>query len=115
MLGDDGVETQVAERKRPLLPRSRHDCARPGYDEDVATFGADGYAVAAFPGVAFWVWGWETEPDEDTEWTGQEVRTGRVLTSMVGDDRRFAFDPEDLTPLGRDAYCGGCGQIGCER
>lgn len=23
------------------------------------------------------------------------------------------YDPEDITPLEREAYCGECGQIGC--
>lgn len=64
-------------------------------------------------GIAFRVLGWETEPDEDTEWTGQEVRTGNVIAVMVGDDRRHSVDPEDLVPLARESYCGSCGQVGC--
>lgn len=31
----------------------------------------------------------------------------------VGDDRKFTFEPDDLTPIEREAYCGSCGQIGC--
>jgi hypothetical protein len=64
-------------------------------------------------GIAFYVLGWETEPDEDTEWSGCEVRTGRVIVVMIGDDARHRVDPEDLTALAREAYCGECGQIGC--
>jgi hypothetical protein len=64
-------------------------------------------------GIAFYALGWETEPDEDTHWSGIENRTGRVVVVMVGDDRHFAEDPEDLTPLDREAYCGECGQVGC--
>lgn len=44
----------------------------------------------------------------------EEVRTGKVVCVMVGDDRRFAFDPDDITPLDDLAYCASCGQIGCE-
>lgn len=42
-----------------------------------------------------------------------EIRTGRIVCVMVGDDRQFTFDPEDVTPLAREEYCGECGQIGC--
>lgn len=45
--------------------------------------------------------------DQDTE------RTGRVVAVMVGDDRRFVVDEEDVTPLAREDYCGECGQVGC--
>ena len=45
--------------------------------------------------------------DDDTE------RTGRVVAIMVGDDRHFTFEPDELTPLAREAYCGSCGQVGC--
>ena len=83
------------------------------YENDTDSFPADTYRVRQYPGIAFYVLGWETEPDDDTEWSGYEVRTGRVLAVMVGDDRRHALDPDDLTPLDRAAYCGVCGQIGC--
>lgn len=64
-------------------------------------------------GVAFRVLGWETEADEDTEWSGYENETGRVLVCMVGDDQKFAIEPDELEPLDRASYCGDCGQIGC--
>lgn len=83
------------------------------YESDDAAFPADAYSVDGYQGVAWRVYGWETEPDEDTEWSGYEVRTGRVVAVMVGDDRRFAFEPDDLTPLDREEYCGECGQVGC--
>lgn len=86
---------------------------RPHYEADDTTFNADAYTVRGYRGIAFYVLGWETEPDEDTEWSGYEVRTGQVLAVMIGDDRRHAVDPDDLTPLDRRAYCGECGQIGC--
>ena len=85
----------------------------PNYEEDNETFPSDYYAHARYPGVAFYILGWETRPDEDTEWTGIEERTGKVLAVMVGDDYRHRCDPEDLTPLDRAAFCGECGQIGC--
>ena len=84
------------------------------YKPDDATFTADAYTVDGWDaGLAWYVWGWETEPDEDTEWTGLEVHTGRVVVTMVGDDREFAVDPEDVTPIEPDSFCRSCGQIGC--
>lgn len=86
---------------------------RRDYEPD-PSWGADGYTVRRYGGGVAWrVLGWETEPDEDTEWSGYEVRTGRVVCRMVGDDRDFAFDPDDVTPLPRAAFCGVCGQVGC--
>lgn len=64
-------------------------------------------------GVAFRVQGWETEPDEDTEWSGYEQATGKVLVRMVGDDVLYAIWPDELEPLDEEAFCGECGQIGC--
>jgi len=88
---------------------------RKNYERDDETFSADAYTVNLkwAAGVAWYVLGWETEPDEDTEWSGYENRTGRIICVMVGDDEHFAFDPEDVTPLEREAYCGECGQVGC--
>lgn len=86
---------------------------RPNYEEDDKTFDAPAYAVDGYDGVAWYVMGWELEPDEDTEWTGIEERTGRVVCKMVGDDRRFVFELEEIHPLDRGDYCGVCGQLGC--
>lgn len=83
------------------------------YQRDNLAFPSDAYRVAGHPGIAWAVLGWETEPDEDTEWSGVEERTGRVVAVMIGDDRHWAFDPEDLTPLDEEEYCHQCGQIGC--
>ena len=63
--------------------------------------------------VAWWVLGWEVEPDEDTEWTGIYNRTGRLVCQMVGDDAYHLYDPEDIEYIERENYCGVCGQIGC--
>ena len=76
-------------------------------------FPADAYVVSGYRGIAWYVIGWETEPDEDTEWTGQYQRTGKVIARMVGDDRDFALEPDSLCPLNAEDYCGICGQIGC--
>jgi hypothetical protein len=86
---------------------------RPHYEEDNETFPADHYMVKGWRGIAFYVLGWETQPDEDTEWSGYESRTGKVLAVMVGDDYRHSVHPEDLTPLEEDQFCHSCGQIGC--
>ena len=83
------------------------------YETDDESFPADAYRIKRWDGVAWWVLGWETAPDEDTEWSGYEVRTGRVLCRMVGDDRDFSIDLADITPLEREEYCGQCGQVGC--
>jgi hypothetical protein len=84
------------------------------YEADDKAFPTPAYKVRGYGGIAFHVLGWETEPDEDTEWTGIEVRTGRVLAVMVGDDHRHSVDEDDLTPLNEEDYCPGCGQIGCK-
>jgi hypothetical protein len=86
---------------------------RPNYEVDDAAFPAEAYTVTGYKGVAWRVYGWETQPDEDTEWSGMEERTGRVVCVMVGDDRRFTFEPDELIPLNDDDYCGSCGQVGC--
>ena len=71
------------------------------------------YAVAQYPGVAFSADRPEAEADEDTEWTGYTIPTGRVLMVMVGDDHRFSVDPADVSLIDEDASCASCGQIGC--
>lgn len=52
------------------------------------------------PGIAMWFLA--LDPDTNDAW----VR-------MVGDDRDFTVDLDDLQPLNEDEFCGGCGQIGC--
>ena len=86
---------------------------RRNYETDDAAFPADAYTVVGYCGIAWYVFGWETEPTEDTEWDGIEARTGRVICRMVGDDRDFSIELGDITPLAREEYCGVCGQIGC--
>jgi hypothetical protein len=89
----------------------RHE--RKHYEEDDVAFSEDYYRIAGWGAIAFRVLGWETKPDEDTDWSGYEVRTGRVLAVMVGDDYRHSVDPDGLTPLASDEFCHSCGQIGC--
>ena len=83
------------------------------YETDNEAFAADAYAVNGYDGIAFAVLGWETEPDNDTEWSGYEVRTGNVVAVMIGDDRHHSIEPDDITPLEREAFCSVCGQVGC--
>ena len=83
------------------------------YETDDATFHADAYRVDGYDGIAWRVLGWETVPDEDTEWSGFGVRTDRVVCRMVGDDRDFMFELDDIHAIDREDYCGECGQIGC--
>jgi hypothetical protein len=84
------------------------------YESDDATFDDPAYRVRGWRGVAFYVLGWEVVPDEDTEWSGQSVRTGRVVVCMVGDDRKWSVGEDEIEPLRSSDYCGGCGQIGCK-
>ena len=73
----------------------------------------DRVMVSGYSGVAFYVHRWQTIPDEDTEWSGIENETGMIEVVMVGDDRVFVVDPDDLTAISEDDYCPECGQIGC--
>ena len=86
---------------------------RTSYETDDTYFDADAYTIDRYDGIAWYALGWETKPDEDTEWSGYEVKTGRVVCRMIGDDKDFTFEPDSLTPLEREDYCGQCGQIGC--
>ena len=83
------------------------------FEEGDTLFGVEYVKARQYGGVSLYPLGWETEPDGDTGWSGLEQRTGRVLAVMVGDDLRRSFDPDDLTPIERGAFCGECGQIGC--
>lgn len=86
--------------------------------------------VRGYAGVAFRVEGWasfwepstylatdpedgtevEVESDEDGEWVDDH---SRVVVRMVGDDRLFVVDPDDVTPLAEQEFCDSCGQLGC--
>lgn len=86
----------------------------------------ENYTVARYPGVAFRFDSLDTEwlaieanmPEElnadewwPTEDDGEEVPTGMWIMHMVGDDRKFIIDPDDVT-LYDHPVCS-CGQIGC--
>jgi hypothetical protein len=82
--------------------------------EKAAEYEADAYTIAgSHAGVAWYVLGWETEPDEETEWTGMEPRTDRLVVCMVGDDCHYAVETDEVVELAREDYCGECGQVGC--
>ena len=86
------------------------------YEIDDKAFPEDAYSVGwhgGCDGIAWYVLGWETEPDIDTEWSGIMNRTGLIVCVMVGDNKHFLFDIDDISPFEREAYCGECGQIGC--
>ena len=83
------------------------------YEPDNDHFDADAYSVDYYGGIAWYVLGWETESDEDTEWSGYMQRTGNVVAVMIGDNRRFSIDPEEIHPIKAEEYCSVCGQIGC--
>jgi hypothetical protein len=72
------------------------------------------YTVSGYEGIAFYILGYETVPDEDTEWSGYEVRTGDLVGVMVGDDLHHSIDPSDITAINEDEFCTCCGQVGCQ-
>lgn len=87
------------------------------------------FKVRGSNGIAYYLLGWEAEQrpvicfgeDEDgneieiEDWSETElVRSGdAVVAVMVGDDYRHVVDKSDLTEIGEDDYCHGCGQTGC--
>lgn len=46
--------------------------------EDAPEYTAEAYTVLGYRGIAWHVRGWETEPDEEIEWSGCENRTGQI-------------------------------------
>jgi hypothetical protein len=71
------------------------------------------FTVEGWHGIAFYFLAADTEPDEDTEWSGYEVPTGLARMVMVGDDRVHKVEPDEVTALDDEAYCRDCGQVGC--
>lgn len=72
------------------------------------------YRVSGYGGIAWHVTGYETSRDEDYEWSGCEiVNYDRVTAIMVGDDRKFGFDIDELEKIDEESFCRDCGQIGC--
>lgn len=83
------------------------------YEPDNEAFPADAYNVDGEPGIAWHVLGWELLPSYAHGLEGEEVRTGRLVMVMVGDDAHHVFYPSSIHPLTAEEYCGSCGQIGC--
>jgi hypothetical protein len=78
------------------------------------------YTVAGFSGVAFYLAGrsqrWEAYrywADDDYEGEWCDDPDGQLWAVMVGDDAFHPVERADLSPLGDDDYCAGCGQVGC--
>ena len=75
------------------------------------------YRVRGWDRIAFWVLGWEIDSYEvwsrdcqDFEY--EDMRTGKVVVQMVGDDQHNLVDKADITPLTESEWCPVCGQIG---
>jgi hypothetical protein len=65
-------------------------------------------------GIAWRLLGYVMVRDEDYDWSGiEEEDRSRVRAVMVGDDRIFTADVDDLTVIGEEDFCRGCGQVGC--
>ena len=103
----------VLQHFKPSLTTNQFKIMRHNYERDDEKFSADAYKADGWSGIAWVVLGWETEPDEDTHWSDIEQRTGKVVAVMIGDDRHFVFDADELTPLEPESFCRSCGQIGC--
>ena len=86
---------------------------RVNYEQDHKAFNAEAYKVNGWSGIAFQVLGWELQDTEETEWSGCQEKTGKVIAVMVGDDECHAVEEEDLIPIDAADYCSGCGQLGC--
>ena len=77
------------------------------------------YTVEGYRGIAWYAWRYATirEPIEFEDGTVEDWEEiedpSRVVCSMIGDDRKFEFPTEELTPIAREDYCSECGQIGC--
>jgi len=55
--------------------------------------------ILDYPGIAFY--------------RTRRTQNGRAFVMMVGDDRVFEVDAQDVKPIKRKDYCSECGQIGC--
>ena len=87
------------------------------------------YRIAGYGGIAWYLrsyakqyteesWEYiEGDPDDQGSYMYNEPEEiedrSRVIAVMVGDDREFEVDIEDITLLPREDFCGQCGQIGC--
>jgi hypothetical protein len=77
------------------------------------------YEVAGYRGIAWYLIGYvenETyrwDDEAECEYPVLEMDLDMVEAVMVGDDRKFEIDVDDLTKLDDEDYCHQCGQIGC--
>lgn len=106
-----GEYLEAQEQERQLWA----DGFRPGPRLEADGFmPGDAVRVDGYDGIAFRVDGFPERSGPDAEWSGEYWwHPGQRTCHMVGDDREFTFDVDDLTPLDEDEFCSGCGQIGC--
>jgi hypothetical protein len=73
------------------------------------------YRVDGYDGIA---WQFIQHPtlvefDEYGEAVDETIDPELSVMVMVGDDRRFTFETDQLHIIENDAFCRDCGQIGC--
>ena len=75
----------------------------------------DYVTVQGWDGIAFWYTNGcdQYRLDEFGERTDDCLHGECVIVVMVGDDVGHHVQLDAVTPLDRDKFCGGCGQIGC--
>lgn len=75
------------------------------------------YRHPDYPGIAWRIDGYNQELARfDEEWYNEPEYVEdvtQVRCHMIGDDRSFLFDTEDMIELDDSEYCSECGQIGC--
>lgn len=86
------------------------------------------YRVERYKGVAWRISGYKQKLTTESHWVKDQygddlhvelgeweddIDSGVVLAYMVGDDRLFEIDIDELIEITEDEYCPGCGQIGC--
>lgn len=112
---------------RLVIQESREE--KTMYDD--LPFGPGSYVrVKSRPGIAFYIYDWyKTERisgfidwDERSDFESDFVETSReeivdktrAIVTMVGDDKEWVVDTDELEPLSDEDFCGECGQIGCQ-
>ena len=84
---------------------------------DTAFKPGDTVTVDRREGIAWYIQGHAVEHIYDNDWRYDEPEEieipDRFICTMIGDNREFEFDADDLTHLDEDGYCPGCGQTGC--
>lgn len=75
----------------------------------------DSVKVRGWPGIAFTFRGHPLIHclDEDGVYPEKLEDPDRAIVVMVGDDRKWNVEMDDLTLLPPEKFCGVCGQIGC--